>query len=200
MNSQEAQAVLRMCAGVYPNTEVTSDMVEMWTNGFATTEAQTVAAAVDEWILTNEWWPTIAGIRDVMRGQAAGRRVIAPAGAHCDGTGWIANTDRSSHPCPQCNPVLFGVFDSPSLLRQYRAGTPLSALTDTVKVVSGRMEYEGQMPAGCAVADREDPADPVVSPVRGRQVAAAAYLAECELDGRTPNWSFFDASIGGGRR
>lgn len=200
MNKQEAQSVLRMCAGVYPNTEVTADMLEMWTNGFALADARDVAAAVDDWILTNEWWPTVAGIRDIMRSRAHGNRAIAPSGSHCDGTGWVQSTDRASHPCPQCNPVLFNVFQSPTLLRQYRAGFSLASLSESVKLVAGVLEYDGQMPNSCGVSDRVDPADPIVTPAMGRQTAASTYLADCEVQGRQPNWSFFDKAIGGVER
>jgi hypothetical protein len=196
MNRDEANVIIRMAAATYPNVDVTEDMVDMWANAFWDNDPHIVKNSVEQWILTETWFPTIAAVRSIMRQTAQGQRAIAPRGSRCDGTGWIENSDRASHPCPQCNPALFGVFSDPDKLRKYRDGIPLSSLTDDVIPMNGTQQYVGTFPSTCLRSDRPDEQDPEVTPAEGRATAAMAYEAECKLDGREPNWDWFNKAMG----
>lgn len=196
MNREEANLLVRQAAAPFTSTEITQDLVDMWANAFYDNDPILVHDAINQWIATEDWFPTIAGLRAIMRQIARGQRAIAPRGSRCDGTGWIENSDRASHPCPQCNPALFGVFSDPDKLRKYRDGIPLSSLTDDVIPMNGTQQYVGTFPSTCLRSVRPDEQDPEVTPAEGRATAAMAYEAECKLDGREPNWDWWNKAMG----
>ena len=71
MNTAEITACMARIAGNYPHFHPTDEMVLLWQEAFATTPAMTVMPALGEWINTEEYPPTIAGIRSKMRENAS---------------------------------------------------------------------------------------------------------------------------------
>lgn len=67
MNSTETAACLTVVAGGYPTLEITDEMALLWDNAFASDDGHTVKAAVVAWVNTEQFPPTVAGIRQKMR-------------------------------------------------------------------------------------------------------------------------------------
>ena len=67
MNSSDTAACLAVVAGGFPTLEITDEMAMLWDNAFASDDAHIVKAAVVEWINTEQFPPTVAGIRQKMR-------------------------------------------------------------------------------------------------------------------------------------
>lgn len=74
MNSSDTTACMAVLSGAYPNLTVTDEMVLLWAEAFSTAPAHTVTGALRLWIETEEWPPTIAGIRGKMRERAAAQQ------------------------------------------------------------------------------------------------------------------------------
>lgn len=67
MNSSDTTACMAVLSGAYPNLTVTDEMVLLWAEAFASSPSHTVTSALRLWIETEEWPPTVAGIRGKMR-------------------------------------------------------------------------------------------------------------------------------------
>lgn len=62
---------MSVLSGNYPHLTVTDEMVLLWANAFATEQAHVVTGALHAWIQSEEYPPTIAGIRSKMRENAS---------------------------------------------------------------------------------------------------------------------------------
>jgi len=64
---------MAVLSGAYPNLTVTDEMVLLWAEAFASSPTHTVTSALRLWIETEEWPPTVAGIRAKQREVLAAR-------------------------------------------------------------------------------------------------------------------------------
>lgn len=74
MNANETADCLAVIQGGYPTLEITVEMGLLWRNAFAADDPERVQAGLIEWINTEEFPPTVAGIRGKMRDLAAAAR------------------------------------------------------------------------------------------------------------------------------
>jgi hypothetical protein len=74
MTYDDATDLIQVLAAAYPR-EVTDDMIVLWAGVFQDDDLDRVAEAVGEWIETDQFFPTPAGIKDTMR-QHARRRLM----------------------------------------------------------------------------------------------------------------------------
>ena len=160
MNRDELAGVLHVLHTVY-GTEITEDLELLWWNMHQQTDANVMAEAAKTWAVTEKWFPKPAEIIETIRKVQANRRHTGPTGSHCDGTGWEEAGERSSSPCPACNPILHAVFSDPVAMGEYRDGKPLSSISDDVMSQNGTFHAVDKMPTACKQTDREDPYDPV---------------------------------------
>lgn len=168
MTRDQIDAVLETLVSAFPNQELTAEIIELWTNALSVERAERVEAAVILHIEREEWWPTIAGLRELIR-EVAGeeRREQLDGAIRCSGYGWINDGDQQK-PCPTCNAALWRVFRDEQLLAKWRHGTQLHTLFD-MKRDDFVDEWSRQPCPKGAYAD-----DEVVSPSEGRLIALRA--------------------------
>lgn len=70
MNAEQTVQVVRVFQLAYPHIEVTPDQFALWSNSFANDDINRVLPAARLWVDTEEYWPTIAGLRNKMRERA----------------------------------------------------------------------------------------------------------------------------------
>ena len=63
MNRQETALVCATLSAAFPNWTVTAETMEVWQMMLQDLDGETVVRAAQEWVLTEEKYPTIAGIR-----------------------------------------------------------------------------------------------------------------------------------------
>ena len=71
MNSAEIATAMTRIAGAYGHVSITDEMALMWAEAFAQNEGGLVLRGVTDWINTESYPPTIAGIRSKMRDASA---------------------------------------------------------------------------------------------------------------------------------
>lgn len=184
MNAEQIEDVMRALAAAYPSTQLTEDMVRLWRESLATEDASVVAAAVSTWIKTEQWWPSIAELRAVMRDHQREERGAHLSGrVRCNGYGWIEVGDEGQ-PCPTCNKALWRVMRDEAMLALWRDGRPLHVVFRMSKTEFAE-EFERPSctppPGGLPSGERE------VSVGEGRAIAERAYLAQCRAEEREPN-------------
>ena len=67
MNSSEIAQAMTRISGAYGHVTVTDEMALMWAEAFAQSDGQSVIRGLNDWINTERYPPTIAGIREKMR-------------------------------------------------------------------------------------------------------------------------------------
>jgi hypothetical protein len=186
------------------NDVATAELTEM-IGGWVDPEAADIAVTklVRGW--TSGFRPAMGTINEAYVIQfdvARARKAIAEGSVlvsgGCDGTRYRpARVGSGSEPCPRCNPYLSDLFADRDRWKQYLDGVPLFVLHDGVtRDAKGGIELERPMPPACARDTTHDPADAVVSPNRGYDIALRAYLADCELLGIEPDFEKFHAWMG----
>lgn len=66
MNTSDIANLMRVLQAAYPHTEITDEMYELWYNAFAENGTSQVTLAARTWIDTEQYFPTVAGIRQKM--------------------------------------------------------------------------------------------------------------------------------------
>lgn len=68
MDMEHTAKLLRIFQEAYPHSEeVTPDRYELWHNAFASNDSASVITAARMWIMDEQYYPTVAGIRQKMR-------------------------------------------------------------------------------------------------------------------------------------
>src|SRR5262245_8794300 len=83
MNVRESAAVLLLLMRAYPNTTIQDGTEQVWADALKNVEFEAVAEAVKEYIKDEEFWPSIAAIRRIIRNQHDRQRtpyVMLPSG------------------------------------------------------------------------------------------------------------------------
>jgi hypothetical protein len=147
------------------------------------TWADEVAAerTVDFIVQNSDFLPTVAYLRTEYRAaenahqteeflQGLNPEVHVRGG--CDGSRWI-NAEGGSAPCQRCNPVLARIYADQELWKLWRTtGMPTNAFQPGAENTLG----------ACPVDHWHDPAEGVMTPRDGLEVARAAYLADGGTD------------------
>jgi hypothetical protein len=207
MNRMQAAALaarITSSTGSGWNDVATTELTEMITDWV---DVEAANAAVTKLIRgwTSDFRPAMGAIRDAYVIQFdvnRARRAIAEGAVvvtgGCDGSRFRpARFGSGVEPCPRCNPYLADLFADPIRWKQYLDGTPLYVLHDGVtRDAKGGTELERGMPPACARDEVHDPADTVVPPQQGYDIALRAYLADCELLGIEANLEKFHAWMG----
>lgn len=185
MTGDEIEAVLAQLQAAYPAQaeKLTNDVYALWANTLDRENADAVFNAVERWIATEEWWPSVARLREMIREERDDLPEL-PSTVRCDGTGWLPGSEEQ-RPCPTCSPAMFAIWRDPKKLRLFREGRPLRSILGKNREEFAE-EYDRQP---CPPIDVDD-LDPELfdcPPDRGRAIARAAYEAYCEREGREPN-------------
>lgn len=176
-------------------------MIEGWVDPEAADVA--VTKLIRGW--TSDFRPAMGAINaayaiqfDVGRARRAIAEGAVLVSGGCDGSRFRpARASSGSEPCPRCNPYLSDLFADQARWHQFLDGTPLFVLHDGVtKDAKGGIELDRPMPPACARDEIHDPADSVISPQKGYDIALRAYLADCELLGMDANLDRFHAFMG----
>jgi len=176
MNRDQIDLVLETLVAAFPNQELTGEILDLWHQTLSPERAERVEAAVMLHIEREAWWPTIAGLRELMREvQTEERTEQLSSAVRCGGYGWIVTAASENRPCPTCNSALWTVFRDPILLRQYRSGRKLH---DIFNMKREAFIDEFSRPA-CQKDDEriEHLGLPAVHPREGRTAALAALRA-----------------------
>lgn len=70
MNTADLANMMRIFQAAYPHAEVTDEQYELWYQAFEADGPSAVLAAANTYVTTQEFFPTIAGIRSIMSEQA----------------------------------------------------------------------------------------------------------------------------------
>jgi hypothetical protein len=141
------------------------------------------AAAIDQIITTWDQLarPTVAAILAAYTELLAHRPVAAtPANWHCDGSGWVTDTD-GCRPCSRCNPAVFAAWADRITHARWRNGIPLEDLVPGLRRTRNGVRYDGAPPPDCQAAP-----EPVASRAVGQRAFLRAYEADCRERGLTP--------------
>jgi hypothetical protein len=168
MTNAEIENVLLALRAAFPQQELTDEIVALWRNALSVEKAERVEAAVMLHIEREDWWPTIAGLRELIR-EVAGeeRRSQLDGSIRCSGYGWINDGDQAK-PCPTCNPALWRVFRDEQLLASWRHGQQLHSMFDMKR--ADFVDEWSRPPC----PQRESADDEIVSPKEGRLIALRA--------------------------
>lgn len=87
MTPTEVQQVLTVLGAAYPATEITDEMVALWINTLADDETSRVRTAVEQYVRSEEWFPTPASLRQYVRDVARREQMDTPSNALPEGRG-----------------------------------------------------------------------------------------------------------------
>lgn len=171
-DAESANCILLLSAAFGPPEETQE---ALWMNILSVIDVDRGMAAIEHWIMNENFWPRPAEINGLVRELGEHARFqperSLPART-CDGTGW-RTIDEGLMPCDVCNPALHRVFSDHDLLRRWRAGEPTKRLVDTESFIQ---------PEAYCMPDltHEDPNDRMVSPEVGRRLAWNAHVQDAE--------------------
>lgn len=183
---------LRYAPAPMPWTDANADQqvrvatMAAWVDTMAQYPEVAVLAALER-VCTEQpqWAPNLNQLTQAI--QAEARRLMAQQAAQrqlegrvrCNGSSWVERSN-GLEPCPACNP----------LARELWAEGQLHLTGDALKKrTQAWLDEHGAMPPRCTPP--LDDGRPVDFP-EGRRLAAAAYRAECEANGRTPKRGALD--------
>ncbi|MCJ7725652.1 MAG: replicative helicase loader/inhibitor [Acidimicrobiia bacterium] len=78
MNPHEVQQVLTVLGAAYPQTEITPEMVALWTNTLSNDDTSQVRHAVEQYVTNEQWFPTPASLRQYVRDAARREAMDTP--------------------------------------------------------------------------------------------------------------------------
>lgn len=84
MTRPEVLAVLRVLSAAWPAHPLTDDTIELWVRTLATDDAAAAMAAAERLVATEQWFPSLARLREAMRGErtrSAAKALPAPTRA-----------------------------------------------------------------------------------------------------------------------
>jgi hypothetical protein len=110
VNSADAARIFASLQGAFPYAKVDDITVSVWANSLDLADYAIASEAVQRWIASEEFFPSIAAFNGAMttirREQRGEERPLVSAnlGAiRCNGDGWFDRGD-GMEPCPACNP------------------------------------------------------------------------------------------------
>lgn len=190
----QAAGLVRTMKANWVNVEITPDVAALWEQSFTVLDFDHARDAVNILIAEQaDFWPTIARLNEAIRELGPAHPPRAIGRGSCGGAGWIEHDDRSSVPCPACNPGLDTIWQDEVMRTSFRQGVPLYVLLPTeFTSKNGVITRNAGMPDRCLPFI----AEPTVAPTEGKRIAAQAYEDECNRTGRQPNWTYFNKSMG----
>lgn len=172
MNEVDAARVMAALHGAFPNTGVDDATISMWANALSLVDYQVAMAAVQRYVETENFWPTIAKFNGVItemhresRGTGAQRALMGTA-IRCNGSGWF-DRGGGQEPCPTCNPWM---------REQWREGK----LNQTLRPPTNYL-----MPDPCQPNHAGD-GPLVTSRARAMQLVIGGLREQLTEDGKTP--------------